>query len=170
VDVVEFGSLTPQLRGELEGDEVDPFDGAGSTLQWRPKDRHVGLRGPDGRLLASTGLVQAGLEAGDGLVTEVVGIGGVIVAAAFRGQGLGSRVIVEALRVAAGFGPPAVILFCHRNRVGLYVRHGFLELAPPVLVSQPDGFAEIPLVTMWRALRDGVDPPQGPIRVLSLPF
>jgi predicted GNAT family N-acyltransferase len=162
--------LTPQLRGELEGDEVDPFDAAGSTLQWRPKDRHVGLRGPDGRLLASTGLVQAGLEAGDGLVTEVVGIGGVIVAAPFRGQGLGSRVIVEALRVAAGLGPPAVILFCHRNRARLYARHGFLELARPVLVSQPDGFADIPQVTMWRALRDGVDPPQGPIRVLSLPF
>ncbi len=170
MEVVEFGALTPPLRAELEGDEVDPFDGAGSSLQWRPKDRHVGLRAPDGRMLASTGLVQAGLEAGDGRVAEVVGIGGVIVAAPFRGQGLGSRVIVEALRVAATLGPPAVILFCHRDRAGLYARHGFVELAPPVLVSQPDGFAEIPQVTMWRALREGVDPPAAPIRILSLPF
>jgi hypothetical protein len=94
----------------------------------------------------------------------------VFVAASHRGQGLSIRVIVEALRLAGTLGPDVVILFCHRNRAGLYVRHQFVEIPPPVLVQQPDGFAEIPLVAMWRTLREGVSLPRGRVKVLSLPF
>src|ERR1700731_2538949 len=65
MDVVEFGRLTDTQRAELEGDEDDPFDAAGDTLKWRSKDRHVALRGPEGHLVASAGLVLAEVQVAD---------------------------------------------------------------------------------------------------------
>ncbi len=170
VEVVEFGRLSDAQRAELEGDELDPFDGADSTLRWRAKERHVGLRGADGRLVASTGLLLAELQVDDGPAIGVVGIGGVIVAAAHRGQGLGNRVVTEALARAATLGPQLAMLFCHRNRAGLYERHGFVEVERPVLVRQPDGYAEIPQVTMWRSIGDATRLPPGRVVLHSLPF
>ncbi len=168
--VVEFGALTDAYRAELEGDEDDPFDGRDIPLVFRPKDRHVALRGPDGRLVASTGLLLAEIQVDEGPVIPVVGIGGVFVVARCRGQGLSTRVIVEALRRAATLGPDIVILFCHRNRAGLYVRHEFVEIPPPVLVEQPGGFVEVPQVAMWRTLHDGASLPPGQVKLLSFPF
>jgi predicted GNAT family N-acyltransferase len=170
MEVVEFGDLSEAQRAELEGDEVDPFDARASQLVWRAKDRHVGLRDADGRLAACAGLVLAEIEVDASRHMGVVGIGGVIVAARYRGQGLGSRVISEALRRAARLGPELAILFCHRDRSGLYARHRFAEIAPPVLVQQPGGYVPIPQVAMWRALADGVSLPPGRVRVNSLPF
>jgi predicted GNAT family N-acyltransferase len=170
VDVVEFGRLSRGQRQELEGEEADPFDAAGDKLQWRSKDRHVALRGPDGRLVASAGLLIADIQVDDRPVMPVVGIGGVIVAAPFRGQGLANRVIVEALRRAGTLGPALAMLFCHRNRAGLYERHGFVEIDPPVLVQQPGDFVEVPQVAMWRAIREGATLPSGRPVVHSLPF
>ena len=63
-----------------------------------------------------------------------------------------------------------VLLFCHRNRIGLYEQQGFVEIDPPVLVQQPDGYAAMPLAAMWRALRDDVALPPGRVVVHSLPF
>lgn len=170
MDVVEFGPLTDAVRAELEGDEKDPFDAAGNTLQWRPKDRHVALRGDDGHLIASAGLVLTEVRVDDGERIPVVGIGGVFVSQANRGQGLGRRVITEVLARAAELGPELVLLFCHRNRAGLYHRHDFVEVPPPVLVEQRDGRVEIPMVTMWRALREGAELPPGRMVLLSRPF
>lgn len=170
MEVVEFGPLTDAVRAELEGDEEDPFDAAGDTLQWRPKDRHVALRGDDGQLIASAGLVLAEVQMGAGEPIPVVGIGGVLVSRTHRGQGLGRRVIEEVLARAATLGPELALLFCHRNRAGLYERHGFLEVPPPVLVEQPHGRVEIPMVTMWRALRPGADLPSGRLALLGSPF
>ncbi len=170
MDVVEFGPLTDGLRAELEGDEEDPFDAAGNTLRWRPKDRHVALRGDDGHLVASAGLVLTEVQVDDGEPIPVVGIGGVFVAQANRGQGLGRRVITEVLARAAELGPDLALLFCHRNRAGLYERHDFVEVPPPVLVEQRDGRVEIPMVTMWRALREGAELPPGRMALLSRPF
>jgi predicted N-acetyltransferase YhbS len=170
MEVVEFGRLTDTIRAELEGDEEDPFDAAGDTLRWRPKDRHVALRQDDGRLVASAGLVLTEVQVGDGEPLPVVGIGGVLVSQANRGQGLGRRVIMEVLARAATLGPGLALLFCHRNRAGIYRRHDFVEVPPPVLVQQPDGPVEIPQVTMWRALRPGAELPAGRLTLLSLPF
>jgi predicted N-acetyltransferase YhbS len=170
LELVEFGRLSDSQRAELEGDEVDPFGAAGNTLQWRLKDQHVALKGNDGRLIASTGLVLAEVEVGEGATLPVVGIGGVFVAAAHRGQGLSTRVIGEALERAATLGPDVAMLFCHRDRVGLYLRHGFVEIAPPVLVGQPAGPVEIPMVAMWRPLHDGVALPEGRVSLRGLPF
>ncbi len=170
VDVVEFGALSAAQRAELEGDEEDPFDADGSELCWRGKDRHVGLQDQDGRLVASAGFVLAEIEVAGGPPTPVVGIGGVIVAAPYRGQGLANRIIGEALRHASTLGPAIAILFCHRNRAGLYHRHQFTEIPPPVTVEQPDGCFEMPQVAMWRAIRAGCSLPCGKVKLLGLPF
>lgn len=66
LEVLEFGRLSESQRAELEAGEEDPFDAAGNTLQWRPKDRHLVLGRPDGTLVASAGLVLGELHAGDG--------------------------------------------------------------------------------------------------------
>ena len=172
MDVIEFGELRPAQRTELEGDELDPFESArlATPLVWRPKDRHVALCAEDGKLVASVGLVLAEVAIGDRSVIPVIGIGGVIVAASHRGQGLSTRVITEALNRATELGPSVALLFCHRDRVGLYARHGFFELPPPVRVQQPSGLIEMPMVSMWRPLRAGANLDRGPVTLRGLPF
>ncbi len=170
MEVVEFGRLSSTQRAELEGDEVDPFDASGMMLHWRAKDRHVALRGADGRLMASAGLLVADIQVGDESVIPVVGLGGVIVSARHRGQGLASRVITEALRCAEAMGPAIAILFCHPDRAGLYQRHGFVETGRPVFVQQLSGFVEMPQLAMWRVIRDGATLPPGRVLVHSAPF
>jgi predicted N-acetyltransferase YhbS len=172
LELIEFGDLTAEQLAELERGDDDPFDSGRLTraLTWRPKDRHVALRGEDGRLVASVGLLLAEVNAGDHLGVPVVGIGGVIVAAARRGEGLGSRVIEAALRRAERLGPYIAMLFCYEDRAGLYRRHGFSEVPPPVRVHQPEGQIEMPMITMWRGLRAGAVLPAGPIALTGLPF
>jgi predicted GNAT family N-acyltransferase len=170
VQLIEFGALSEPMRSELEGDEEDPFEMARSPLQWRPKDRHVGLRAADGRLVASAGCVLSELELEDGSALTVVGVGGVIVARAFRGQGLGDRIIAEVVRLADRLGPPMAMLFCRRDRADLYARHGFIEIAGPVFAEQPSGLVEVSLVAMARPLRLGATVPSGRVTVRGLPF
>ncbi len=169
MQIVEFGSLTPEYRAQLEGDEEDPFDAAEATLEFRPKDRHVALSDDDGRLVASTGLVLIEVQV-DPERFPAVGIGGVIVNAAHRGRGLAREVVEAALARARTLGPAFALLFCHQDRAGLYRRLGFAELGVPVSVKQPDGFAPMPQRTMWRALHEDASWPPGPVVVDSLPF
>jgi GNAT superfamily N-acetyltransferase len=170
LEVVELGRFSEAQRVELEAGEEDPFDARGNTLTWRPKERHIALRDSDGRLVASTGFVLAEAQVGDELPLRFVGIGGVFVTSARRGQGLGRRILIEALRVARTLGTPIALLFCHPDRSGLYRRHGFREVAAPVLVRQPQGYAEMPMVAMWRPLRENATLADGPVTVHSLPF
>lgn len=169
VEIVEFGRLTTEQRAELEGDEHDPFDADGVTLRYRPKDRHVALRGGGGRLVASVGMLVLDVDVADERF-PVVGLGGVIVNAQDRGRGLARRVVEAALAQAGTEGPAFAILFCHPDRAELYERLGFAEITSPVSVQQPDGFEEMPQRTMWRALRAGPAWPAGPVVVHSLPF
>jgi predicted N-acetyltransferase YhbS len=168
MEVVEFGPLTPQQREELEGDEHDPFDAAGATLSYRRKEHHVALR-HHGRLVASTGMLVVDVEVGRERFA-VVGLGGVIVNARHRGIGLAREVVNAALAKAETLGPAFAILFCHDDRVGLYLKLGFREVPSEVRVGQPHGYAAIPERTMWRALRPGLTWPAGPVVVHSLPF
>lgn len=168
-DVVELGELSAADRAQLEGDETDPFDGAGSPVQFRAKERHVALRDTGGSLIASAGLTRSEAEVG-GTRFEVVGIGGVIVNAAHRGQGLARTVVEAAVDRARAEGPDFAILFCHADRVGLYLRLGFRPITERVLVRQPHGYVPIPQRTMWRPLHDGAVWPAGPPVIHTLPF
>jgi predicted N-acetyltransferase YhbS len=169
MEIVEFGLLSPERRAELEGDEADPFDAAGATLRYRRKERHVAVRDEHGRLVASTGLVLVEVEVAEERF-PVVGLGGVIVAAAHRGRGLAREVIGAALARAAELGPALALLFCHDDRAGLYRKLGFADVEAEVRVRQPDGYAPMRDRTMWRALRPGANWPPGELVIHSLPF
>ncbi|MGH2851141.1 MAG: GNAT family N-acetyltransferase [Solirubrobacteraceae bacterium] len=168
MEVVEFGPLSDEQRSELEGDEADPFDAVGITLEFRAKERHVALR-DDGRLVASAGLTSTQVSVGDRRF-EVVGLGGVIIAAAWRGRGLARRVVEEALVRARASGLQFVMLFCHPDRAGLYERLGFMTITSPVRVKQAHGFAPMAQRTMWRPLEPGASWPAGDVTVHDLPF
>jgi predicted N-acetyltransferase YhbS len=169
MDVVEFGNLTGEHRQALEGGERDPFDTAGIALQFRPKERHLGLQDESGRLIASTGMVVVDVEV-DGERFPVVGLGGLIVSAPYRGRGLARRVVEMALARARRLGPRFAILFCHEDRAGLYRKLGFEELHGDVLVEQPGGHATMTQRTMWIALHGDATWPAGKTIVQSLPF
>lgn len=169
MELVEFGRLTERQRAELEGDEDDPWDAGGSTMRFRPKEQHVGLRGDQGPLVASAGMVVADVDVGDRRF-RVVGLGGVIVNRDHRGRGLAREVVTAALARAQRLGPEFMLLFCHPDRAGLYRKLGFAELDTKVTVEQPDGAVEMTMRTMWRALRPGATWPAGSVAVRSMPF
>jgi predicted N-acetyltransferase YhbS len=169
VEVLDFGHLTDAQRTQLEGDEHDPFDAAGVTLEFRAKERHVALS-EGGRLVASAGLTRAEVAV-SGMRLEVVGIGGVIVAAAWRGQGLAREVLEHALERARAMGPQFALLFCHDGRAGLYERLGFAVIEAPVTVGQRAGFEPmLQQLSMWGPLAADAAWPVGPVTVYGLPF
>ncbi|HEY2161694.1 MAG TPA: GNAT family N-acetyltransferase [Solirubrobacteraceae bacterium] len=170
MEPVEFGPLTEELREQLEADEEDPWDAARvPPMNWRPKEQHVGLRDQRGRLVASAGLITAEVEVA-GQRFQVVGLGGVIVNRDHRGEGLSLRVVEAALAKAASLGPELALLFCHEDRTDLYRRFGFDEVRSQVLVDGPRGQVEMPMHTMWRALRPTATWPQGPVVLHGRPF
>jgi predicted N-acetyltransferase YhbS len=170
MDPVEYGPLSQELREQLEGDERDPWDaGRVPPMEWRPKDQHVGLRDERGRLVANAGLLVVEVEVA-GRRFPVVGLGGVIVNRAHRGEGLSLQVLDAALAKAATLGPDFVLLFCHDDRMGLYRRLGFDEVRAEVLVASSAGQVTMPMRTMWRALRPGATWPDGRVALQSLPF
>lgn len=170
MELVEFGRLTSEQYEELVGEEENPWGPGALELEWRLKDRHIGLRDQDGTLLAVAGLVVANVVVGESDAMPVVGLGGVLVAAPYRGRWFGGRVIDAALACARLLGPSIAMLFCQPDRAELYRRRGFAEIPRPVLVDQQTGAIEMPMVAMWRGLRDGVELPHGPAKVDGLPF
>lgn len=169
MELIEFEEMTSELRAQLEGNEEDPFEVGEIAIRFQPKARHVGLQDEDGTLVASTGLVLADAQVGEERF-PVVGVGGVIVRAPFRGRGLAREIVEAAVERARNLGPPFAVLFCRPDRAGLYRRLGFAEVAGDVLVNQPRGYQVMPLCTMWRALHPGLTWPPGPLVLHSLPF
>ena len=168
---VELGPLTERDWEELAAGEHEPFGPVGSKLTWRPKDRHIGLRAPDGRLVAVAGAVVADVEVDRAGGFQVVGLGSLIVTRSMRGKGLMTDVVDPLLRLAEGMGPPRAMIFCRPDLVALYTRIGFIEITDPVWADQPGGRIEIPLSAMWRPLRAGVPPwPAGRVDVCGEPF
>lgn len=173
MEIIETGALSAAHREELEAGEQDPFGAAQlerfGRIDWRPKDRHVLLR-DGGRLVASAGTVVTDVRVGGGAPFAVIGLGGVLVTASRRGEGLARMVVEAALERAAPDGPRLVLLFCLDDRAGLYEGLGFEQVAGSVGVEQPSGPAEMPLRAMWRALRPSATWPPGRTEVLGLPF
>jgi GNAT superfamily N-acetyltransferase len=170
VELVELGALTEQDWAALNDGEHEPFGPVGARLAWRPKDRHVGLRAPDGRLVAVAGAAVAAIEIEGAQGFEVVGVGSVIVTRSLRGRGLMSRLFEPLMALAEGLGPDRAMLFCRPELVALYRRRGFNEIEAPVWVDQPGGRIEMPLAAMWRPLRAGAEWPPGRVDVRGLPF
>ncbi len=167
---MELGQLSDEQYAEIIGDEVDPWGVADQPeFEWRRKAYHVAVR-DDGRLIAAAGLAVADVQFGSGPVIPVVGIGGVIVAERYRGQGFGRDVISRAVTRAEGLGPALAMLFCLPDRAPMYRRHGFEAIPGLVLADQPGGLVEMPPVAMWRPLKDGAELPDGDARILGLPF
>ncbi|MFF2660311.1 GNAT family N-acetyltransferase [Kitasatospora sp. NPDC058032] len=155
---------------EILGDTPDAFGVAGLGFTWRSKEHHVGIRAePDGRLVAHAGLVVLPLSAG-GRHLDVVGLGGVAVAAERRGQGLARAVVDGALVRARALGPQVAILFCLPEVAGLYARLGWRPVEGPVEVEQPAGPVVMPLRSMWFPLHEGAQWPEGAVRLHSLPM
>jgi predicted GNAT family N-acyltransferase len=170
LDLVELGQLTDREWTDLIDGEHEPFGPVGASLAWRPKDRHVALQAPDGRLVAAAGAVVATLKIEGEQRLEVVGIGSVMVTRLLRGQGLMSRLVEPLRRLAEGMGPDRAMLFCRPELVELYRGLGFAEITAPVWADQPQGRIEMPLVAMWQALRAGAEWPPGRVDVSGLPF
>jgi predicted GNAT family N-acyltransferase len=170
MELVELGALTDEDWAGLVDDEPEPFGPVGAGLEWRRKDRHVGLRAPDGRLVAVAGAEVATVDVEAAGRFEVVGVGSVIVTRSVRGRGLMSSLIAPLLRVAEGLGPDRAMLFCRPELVALYRGMGCVEIDAPVWADQPGGRIEMPLPAMWRPLRDGAQWPPGRVDVHGLPF
>ena len=170
MELVELERLSEHDWAEVVAGEQQPFGPEGSQLTWREKERHVGLRSGDGRLLALAGVVIVAVEIAGAASFEVVGLGSVIVTRSDRGRGLMMRVVEPALRVAEGMGPDRAMLFCRPELVGLYKRVAFSEITAAVWVDQPGRRVELPMRAMWRPLREGVAWPPGRVDVRGLPF
>jgi predicted N-acetyltransferase YhbS len=166
MELVELPGLTPDDRKELAAGEESPF--GINELEWRESERYLALR-DGGRLVAAAGLVVADVEV-EGDVFGIVGVGGVIVARPRRGSGLMRQVLDRALERAAELGPAYAMLFCSPDNARRYERFGFRPISAPVSADQPGRRVEMGEVSMWRALRDGATWPDGPVRVLGLPF
>jgi GNAT superfamily N-acetyltransferase len=162
--IEHIGPLSSEFWDALIGGEVDPFGVGDDATEWGHKDHWTVLYDGE-RPIAAVGLVVASTDHGD-----TVGVGGVIVAREYRGQGRLRPVLDAALERAATLGPDTAMLFCAPHNVGLYERFGFVEILAPVTVDQPDGPKVMPPHAMWRPLREGAAWRDGPVRVRGLPF
>jgi predicted GNAT family N-acyltransferase len=170
MQLVELAALSEQDWAELIAGEQAPWGETGEALQWRNKDRHVGLRTPDGRMAAAGGAVVVEVDVAGAAGFDVVGIGGVFVTSSLRGRGLTGRLLPMLLGLAETMGPERAMLFCRPELVTLYGRHGFTEITAAVWADQPGGRIEMPMRSMWRPLRPSAGWPSGRVDVHGLPF
>jgi GNAT superfamily N-acetyltransferase len=170
MQLAEMETLTSRDWDELVAGEREPFGHEGEQLTWRNKQRYVGVRDREGRLLAAAGVVLAEVRVGAGTRFPVAGIGGVIVTRDARGRGLGRAVIEAALEIARGLPAERAMLFCLPRNMGLYERFGFEPIEAAVRASQASGTVEMALRGMWAPLRTGASWPDGEVDVLGEPF
>ncbi|MEU9117076.1 GNAT family N-acetyltransferase [Streptomyces sp. NPDC048483] len=166
--VIRLARYTHTEQSEILGDGADPFGVAETGLTWLPKEEHFGIR-RDGRLVAHAGLLRVPVSVG-GEESPAMGVGGVAVAPDLRGHGLARLVVTAAVEYARTQGPRYGLLFCRPPLVALYQRLGWRPLHEDVQVEQPAGPVIMPLRTMWTPLREGVEHPAEPLRLLSLPM
>jgi len=162
-------ALSEEQWAELSGGEEHPWGGLAEDLTWREKERHGGLVGADGALLAHAGTVICEIDVAGFPRFDVLGVGGVFVAPSERRKGLVGQVLEPLLAHMPG-GPDRAMLFCRAQLMGLYGKHGFSEIHERVWADQPDGRIEMPLRTMWRPLQEQAAWPAGRVDVVGLPF
>jgi predicted GNAT family N-acyltransferase len=170
MEFVELDAFTERDWAEVVAGEHEPFGADGAELEWLDKERHFGLRADDGRLLALAATVRVPVAIDGAGSFEVIGLGGVIVTPAQRGHGLMFRVVQPVLTLAEEMGVEHAMLFCRPPLAAVYARLGFAEVAAPVWAQQAQGPVEMPMRTMWRALRAGAEWPPGRVELRGLPF
>jgi predicted GNAT family N-acyltransferase len=170
VQLVELDRVTEQQWRELIAGEREPWGGVAEGLTWSEKRRHVGIRAPDGRLLAVAGTTIAEVVVGAGRRFDVLGIGGVFVTRAARGRGFVARLLAGLLEGGDEARPERAMLFCRSELAGLYRKQGFRAIEARVTAAQPAGRIEMPLRAMWRPLAAELQWPAGAVEVCGLPF
>jgi GNAT superfamily N-acetyltransferase len=170
VQLVEFGALSVREWIDLTGREREPFGARSAGLVWGPKERHVGLREPGGRLAAVAGAMGVTVEVDGVGPFDVVGLGGLIIRKDLRGQGLMPALMDGLAGLAESMGPDRAMIFCDTHLIALYQRRGYRLISDPVWVDQPEGRVEMPVSALWRPLRPGPVWPPGRVDVRALPF
>lgn len=169
MEVIELADFGPTEYGQIIDGEKDPYGTDHLGMEWREKSGHVALV-EEGRVIAHAGWVPADLRAASGERLRVVGLGGVMVHRAHRGQGLGHRLVAAAMERMGRLGLPVGMLFCRTERVPFYQSLGWQPHEEPVTADQPSGPVEVPLVTCWTPLVDGGSLPNSAWHVQGLPF
>lgn len=170
VQLVALEEISARQWSELVAGEREPWGGVAEGLTWAPKERHLALSVAGGRLIAIAGLVRAEVVLAAAGRFPVVGVGSVFVTSRRRGRGLVRELLEPLLETAAEMGPEHAMLFCRPQLTALYAKLAFVEIQEPVSVQQPDGPVEMPLRSMWRALREGASWPAGRVELQGLPF
>ncbi|MGH2907867.1 MAG: GNAT family N-acetyltransferase [Solirubrobacteraceae bacterium] len=170
MQVVEFGRLTMRDWAELvEGDD-EPFGATCAGFEFRPKDHHVGIRDPNGTLLAAGGWSRVELEVDGHGRFDVIGVGALIVRREHRGSGLATPVMARLRELVEATGAELCLLLCEPHLEPLYARRGYRSVADRVWVRQPSGPVRWPLPAMWRPVAPAARWPAGPVRIHGLPF
>jgi predicted GNAT family N-acyltransferase len=171
MEVVELKEVSEHQWIELGAEEPGAWGGGPpESLEWREKERYLGLCEPDGRLLAVAETVLAEVSVEGSPPFEVVGIGGVFVNHSDRGRGLMRSIMGSLLELAATQGPQRAMLFCLPRLAPVYATMGFAEIADPVWADQPAGRIAMPMVSMWIALHGRPGWPSGRADLQGLPF
>lgn len=167
-EIRRMKDLSEKDRQALFGWGEDLFGVQSCNLSWRTKDWHV-VAYDEGAAVAHAGVLRHDVLV-DGRPVPVGGLGGVITVLEHRNRGLAQLVVQEAVAFMAGeLGVSFGFLFCFPRLVPYYERLGWQALAPPVLIDQPGGEIESPVVSMVLPLQ-GEPWPQGRVRAQSLPW
>ena len=119
MNLVELDAVAEPYWDELIAGEREPFGAVGETLAWREKERTIGLREPDGRLVAGAGAVLADVDVAPGRSFAVVGLGGLIVTREARGRGPCARSSMRCWRSQGRWSGPRDVVLPPRARRGL---------------------------------------------------
>jgi GNAT superfamily N-acetyltransferase len=168
MDVVERSRFSDAEAALLSVGETDPYGTDHLAISWAPKDHHV-LLSDEGQIVAHAGYLSIQVEADD-VRMPGVGLGGVMVHASLRGQGIGTRLIQETMVRMGRIGNPFALLFCRDVRLPFYERMGWRQVLPGVTVDQEQSQMTMPLLTCWFSFDERYGPPTEHLRVLGPPF
>ena len=169
VKLIDLPNFGPDDYAQIVDGEVDLFGTDHLGIEWRDKSGHVGLT-EEGRLIGHAGWVPVQVRGTTGQVTDVWGLGGVMVHRDYRGGGAGCQVVSGAMERMVELGGSIGMLFCRPPRLRFYERLGWFRLANAVTADQATGTITMPLVTCWTPLVEGAALPASDLHVEGLPF
>ena len=138
------------------------------SLTWRPKDTHL-VWYEDAKPLSHVGLLKHSVNVG-GQPVVVGGVGGVVTVPEAQRRGLAHRLMEHAAEFLKGeWKVDAGLLFCLSSKESYYARLGWQRIHGPVMIDQPVGKVESPLLVMVLPLGN-VTWPTGEVDLMSLPW